>query len=302
MDEQFGGQIQKIQWNNNLKSLWLSFYFIFGIIFYVTLLLTAVLLVIAALAYAVDPQNFTNELRGFELKPNNIYRIGKPYVKMFVFVILATMWFFKQSLGDVGYFFSAQRLELPHDDPFYKTLENLCIERGLRVPHLYLWHENIFPEECVTGAVVQDLRKGASLVITPATYHLPDEEMEAFLAQVVYRIESRDVLFLSLLCFFGFFPDHLRAGTHKTLAKILTPFLKITDMVLKPVRNMILNMRFGRSEVGAITLTKKKAPMAALLEKLAPLETVRLYFHDQYLPLFITKTNEEYRKALIKKA
>ena len=302
MEEQFGGEIQRIQWNNNIKSLWLSLYFILGIFFYVTIILATVFAVIIAIGYAIDPENFFQDFTNYELKPSNIYRIVKPYAKVFIFVSLAIMWFLKESLSDVGHFFSAQKLELPHTDPFYKTLENMCIERGLTVPQIFIWSDTIFSDNDIAGAVVQDIQKRTSIVVSPATFRLPPDEMEAFIAQMVYRIYSKDVMFMSLLCFFGFFPDHLRHNMPKPVAKIFSPYLKLTNIVLSPIRNTILNMRLGRSEIGAITLTRKKAPMAALLEKLTPLETVRIYFYDQYLPLFITKTDEEYRKALIRRA
>ncbi len=297
MAEEFGGNLKKIQWNNRLKTTALSAYFILGVFIFTTMFLAAILV---PLGLYMGFEGLMKEITG---STSDIVRLIKPYIKVFAAITAAFLFFMYTDLKNVGDFFGAERLNLKHDDLFYKTIENFCIARGLAVPDLYITREDGFiPDEFVTGVVTQDFTGKASLVITPSVYHLDKPHLEAYLAQVVQRIHTKDTLFLTLLCFIGFFPFHLKHQGNPIFNFVARPFLYVTDIILKPVRDMIINMRFARLDVGALELTKEKQPMDELLDILTPLADVRIYIEDAYLPLFLAKTNEDYRKMLLIKA
>lgn len=297
MTSEFQGNIKKIQWNNRLKSIGLCVYFLFGIILFTTMLLSVVFAVIYAFG---GYEEIMDSLGG---SVSDTARILKVYVKIFIAVGAAFVYFLYTDLKDVGYFFAADRLTLKADDLFYKTLEDLCIARGLKVPDLYLTQENgMIPDAFVTGVVVKDFAGKTSLIITPAAYHLEKAHLEAYLAQVVQRIHSGDVMFLTLFSFLGYFPFHLQQSGNPIFNFVAKPFLIVTDFLLKPVRSMVLNMSFSRLDAGALELTKDKAPMQELLSMLTPVEDIAPYVEDAYLSLFLANTNDAYRQEMLKRA
>tara|TARA_B100001989_G_C24544933_1_gene470106 strand:+ start:1579 stop:2505 length:927 start_codon:yes stop_codon:yes gene_type:complete len=308
MTEKFQGNLKRIQWNNKLKTAVLSLYFIFGIFLFTTLLLlmliiASYLIVGAFHGYENLFEVFLKKIIFFDFETGKIIKIAQLYAKIFIFIIFAYFYFMYSHMKRIGKFFCAVPLQLSHNDIFYQTLENFCIARGLKVPNLYITQKDGYiPDRFITGIVVQDLKGKASLIITPAVYNLEKPLMEAFLAQVVQRIFTKDTLFLTQFCFIGYFPYHLREGSNIIFKTVAKAPLYVIDKILKPVRNWVLNMRFGRLDVGALELTKEKKPMDELLNRLTPLEEIQKYIHDPYLTLFITKTSTEYRKVLLKKA
>ncbi len=297
MTSEFQGNIKQIQWNNRLKALGLSVYFLFGIFIFTTLL-ACVIFVPVYLFGGYD--ELMHSLGG---NTSNSIRLVKFYVKIYLAVAVGFLFFLHTGLKDVGYFFDADRLTLKADDLFYKTLENFCIARGLRVPHLYLTQEDgSIPDECVTGAVVRDFSGQTSLIITPAAYHLDKPHLEAYLAQVVQRIHSGDVMFLTLFSFLGYFPFHLSQSDNAVFNYVVRPFSYVTDLLLKPVRSVILNMSLSRLDAGALELTKEKQPMQELLSMLTLVDQLAEYIEDAYLSLFLVNTDDAYRQAMLKRA
>ncbi len=302
MNEHFQGNIKRIQWNNRLKSIGLSFYFIIGIFIFVTLFMAAIfspvlvtggiegLVKIFSSKYATDP-NYT------------IFKLLKPYIKVALFIMASTLYFFHKTLSNIGSFFDAIELNLNSKDQFYRILENMCISRGLKIPNLYISNNNmVMPNNLITGVITTDLKGVNSLIITQAVYELPKGLQEAYIAQAVSRIHSKDTMFLSLFCFFAYFPYHLEQSMHKYVAILFKPFLIATDFIIKPVREMIIEQRFAKLDLGSIELTKEKNPTIELLDRMATYEEMTVYIHDPYLSLFICKRADEYRLDKIKKA
>lgn len=297
MTSKFQGNIKKIQWNNRLKSIGLCVYFVFGILLFTTMFLS---IIFGAVFTFGGYEELMNSLGG---KASDTFRILKVYVKIFIAVGAAFVYFIYTDMKDVGYFFAADRLTLNSDDLFYQTLENFCIARGLKVPDLYLTQENgMIPDAFVTGVVVKDFTGKASLVITPAAYHLDKQHLEAYLAQVVQRIHSGDVMFLTLFSFLGHFPFHLKQSGNPIFNFIAKPFLIVTDFILRPVRKMVMNMSLSRLDAGALELTKEKQPMQELLSMLTPVDQLAEYIEDAYLSLFLVNTDDVYRQAMLKRA
>ena len=292
----FGGNIKRIQWNNRLKTLFLSLYFIYSMFFF-TLITHASLVLIAELA---SPFTDLPIFYGDPSKPH-IPKLINIFIKLMLGVLVLCVAFLYEELKKIGEFFGATLKPFKRNDPFFKTLEELCIARGLTVPDVYITNEDSkIPDHYITGAVVQDPKGKASLIITPAVKRLEKPLMEAFLAQVVQRIHTKDTMFLTWFCFLGYYLYHLEK--ENPVVKIFKPMIYLTEKVTAPVRNMILNMRFGRLDAGALELTKEKEPMQKLLSRLAPLEKIKPYMEEPYLTLFIVKTDVEYRKALLSKA
>lgn len=297
MTSEFQGNIKQIQWNNRLKAIGLCVYFVFGILVFTTMLLSIIFGAVFAFG------GYEEMMKSLGGDASDIIRIVKVYVKIFFAVGAAFVYFIYTDMKDVGYFFAADRLNLKADDVFYKTLENFCIARGLQVPDLYLTQENgMIPDAFVTGVVVRDFTKKTSLVITPAAYHLDKPHMEAYLAQVVQRIYSGDVMFLTLFSFLGHFPFHLKQSGNPIFNFVAKPFLIVTDFILKPVRKMFMNMSFSRLDAGALELTKEKQPMQELLSMLTPVDQLAEYIEDAYLSLFLVNTDDAYRQAMLKRA
>lgn len=297
MTHDLGGNIKRIQWNNRIMTLLLSLLFILGIFIFVSLLM----MVFVGTTMLISGDMTLFEKFGHD--PMLTLRVVKPYMKVFAFVIFGYIYFITRDLNNIEGFFHVIKLELPHNDEFYKILENFCIMRGVQVPVLYILGENSgVPSNYITGAVVQDIKGRASLLFTPAVYNLNKQHAEAFLAQAVQRIYSGDTMFLTVFCFLGYFPYHMRQRSHKYFRPILEPFLRVTDFILAPIRRMILEMRFARLDAGALELTKEKSSTAELLNMLTHLKDLREYYHDPYLSLFIGRSEEDYRKLLLSKA
>ena len=293
----FGGNIKRIQWNNRIKVLLLSLSFFIGIFIFTTMWIGLFL----SVGIAVDGWESVSSQLG--LDGASQFKIVRVYLKIFAIVIGIYLFFLYRDLKNVGHVFDARPINLPAGDEFYKILEEFCIARGLRVPDLYVGNEGgAMPEDAITGVVTMDMSGKSSLIITPATYHLERPLLEAFLAQVVQRIYTKDTMFLTFFCFLGYFPYHLKRHSNVIFRFLAKPFLWVTDLLLVPVRRMVMNMSFARLDVGALELTKEKAPMDELLKRLAPLSVLDERYHTPFLTLFLVSSEDEYRRVMLKKA
>lgn len=300
MDEgSFAGEIKRIQWNNHLKTAALSAYFFFGLMIF-TAMLVAVVLIPAMILDG--PQ----AVLGYITQDSySLFKVIRPFLKIMSFLTLGIFIFIAVDLKRVDKMFRAKKLDMGPGDWFYRTLENMCIARGLRMPALYVTDTQnpVIPPHFITGVVTESFTKQTSLIVTPAVLEdLSRPQCEAFLAQVVQRIYNRDTMFLTLFCFIGFFPHHLQKRGNRIFRVLARPFLYSTERCLRPIRAQIIQMRFGRLDVGALELTKEKKPMAELLERLTPMSEISNYIHDPYLTLFIARTGGEYRHALLQRA
>ncbi len=273
--------IARLQWNNRLKSMLVMLMFVFGItVFAVTL----VLMVVVPLSLVPDSGISLQEL----VDNPKVHRNAlKYFLKVLFFCMGGALYFIYRGLARVGDLFSAVPLKLSHTDPFYRMLENLCISRGLKTPDLYMFKPVAIPSNILTAAVVQGVSQKAALIVTNAALSLPPAEMEAFAAQVVQRLYTKDTHFLTLFSFLGYFPWHILSNTNVFGRVLFKLPLKAADIVMEPARAMVMNLRFARLDVGSLELTKDREAMMRVLEKIAPIETVGKYFHDPYLPLFL---------------
>jgi len=173
----------------------------------------------------------------------------------------------------------------------------------LSVPELFVIDDaaSLRPD-LVTAVVLQGLGNRSKLLVSPAILKLSGELQEAFIAQAVQRLHTKDVLFFTLLCFLGYFPFHVMREVNAIARIMFKPFLIITDRLMAPVRKMILNLRQAKLDVGSLELTKDKTSTAQLLEVLAPLHVIERTYYEAYLPLFIAKSEGPYRLRMLEKA
>ena len=294
-NDQYGGRLKAIQWNNRQLSGFLSVYFLISIVIFVCLIFIPIILAIAIF----DPDNLQQTLNSqtFFTKPLRIV------IKVFMFCIIGALYFVHKSIKDIPRFFEAYPLKLTHDDPLYRTIETQCISRGLKVPTLFALH-NTQPgiANLVTAIVVRDLTGKSSIVFSEGALSLKGPERDALIAQAIQRIHTKDTLFLTLLCFFGFYPFHIQQELGKIRYAILKPALYLTDLILAPMRNWIITLRFARLDAGSLEITKEKGAAAALLTSLSSMDEIRKYYYDAYLPLFIAKSDELYRLKSLRAA
>lgn len=289
------GQIKKIQWNNRIKTNLLFLYFFVSIFIFTTFLLAVILLIFSVFDHGII-KDFTNN-------PDSLFRFSRLYLKALGFSVMGALVFIYIGLKKIDRSFGATPLTLKSNDPFYRCLENLCISRGLKVPEIYMINsQNLMPPHYITAIVLQDFHKKSKLIITPGAYRLAPALQEALLAQVVQRIYTGDTIFLTFLCFMGFFPFHFLRATNPVVRFIYKPFLILTDKIMAPARKMIINMRHGKLDVGSLELTKDKQAMAQLMKELTSLKKIEEFYHEPYLPLFITRPDDNYRHHLLDKS
>ncbi len=290
----FQGRIKAVQWNNIIKTNIMMVSFLLVIFIFVTLLMA---LVVGAIA-VFDGKEALDIIQDETFQ----FRYARIYLKILVFSIAGAFYFIYRDFQHSDEMFGARPLSLAHDDEFYRVLENACISRGVTVPELsVIEDEEAIDTRYVTAVVLQGPQKQAKLIITPATYHLPLPQLEAIIAQAVHRIHTRNTLFFTVFSFLAYFPFHMKRN-NPIARYVLGPLLWVIDMILKPLRKSILNMRFTKVDVGAIEITKDKAAMHDLINNLATLEQIKVYYHDAFLPLFITGSDSVYRKEQFKKA
>lgn len=275
--------IARIQWNNRLKSGALCTLFIFAMAVFA---LTLFLMIAVPASLVPDSGLSIPQMLG---DPKMQFKIFRFFTKVFFFASAATLYFIYRDINNIGRLFSAQPLQLRSSDSFYRALENMCIARGLKTPSLYVFSPAIFPPPHVSAAVVQGVGGKSALILTQGALKLEPPLQEALAAQVVQRLYTKDTYFLTLLCFLGHFPFHVSRGTNVIGRIVFWLPLKAADLVLRPLRPVILRLRLQRLDAGALDLTKDSAPLAALAERLAPLPVVENYIYSPYLSLFIAK-------------
>lgn len=291
----FQGRIKRIQWNNQVISGLMMVYFVVSILVFVSL----IFLVFLSVTYIFDP----NSVSSIAHSPVVQRKFARIFGKIVFFSFAGAYYFIYRDFKDAGTRFGGTKVNLKHDDAFYKELETQCISRGLKVPELYVIdHKFYIDPSYTTGAVLQGPSGQSKLIITPATYSIASDLRKAFIAQVVQRLYTKDVYFLTLLCFLGYFTFHIEHGIAKLYAKILRPFLWTTDRLMSPVRKIILNLRLAKLDVGSLELIKDKANAHALMGVLTSLEDIGHYYHEAYLPLFIAKSEGPYRLRTLEKA
>lgn len=293
MPHQFKGKIQSIQWNNRIKSNLLMIWFLISMAIFVILYISPILLTF----FILDPDEFMQSINS----PTFEFRIFKIFFKIFSFTTFITLAFIYRDFKNTDIIFSADKINLKHNNLLHQKIENLCIERGLKIPDLYVIR-SFLPNNLVTSIVLQDFSGNSKIILSQGALSLPAHLQEALAAQAIQRIYTKDALFFTLLCFFGYFPFHVMQNTNKFARTILKPFLFLTDKMMSPIRNSILNIRSARMDAASLALIKEKQTIHELLEKLASLKEIENYYHEAYLPLFVTRTDIVYRQSTLEKA
>lgn len=294
-NDNFRGRVKKIQWNNRIYTGLLSLVFLVGIFLFVTMLIGSIFGLVTLVTGEWDifyPETATDWRR-----------IVRPYIKVSIFVVLGTLYFLNSSIENIAKMFMAVPVNVAHDDLFYRAIENSCISRGVTMPKLFVINDSrALNENMTTGIVARNLKGENILIFNHKTLNMPAHLLDSYAAQVAHRIHSGDTLFLTILCFLGFFPYHLKQEAMPIVKQIISPFLWITDKIIAPFRKIIIDMRFSRLDVGALEISKDKEAMGELLKILASIKDIRKDIHDPYLPLFITNSDDEVRTRILKSA
>lgn len=293
--EAFQGQIKRIQWDNQIISGLMMAYFLIGILIFVSLISAC----LVAIVSVFDPGLVQDILSDAKMQ----LRFARSYIKLLFFALAGAFYFVYRDFNQAERMFGAVPLDLRASDPFYRMLEAQCISRGLPVPSLYVIDDPAhLPPGAVTAVALHGPSRQSKLLISPAVRRLDPELQEAFIAQAVQRLHTKDTLFLTLLCFLGHFPFHLLEQSNAVARTVFKPFLKVTDALMAPARRAIINLRMAKLDVGSLELTKDKSSAVRLLDALAPLETISQHYHEAYLPLFIAKSDGPYRLRTLERA
>ncbi len=293
--QDFQGQVKRIQWNNQVISGLMMVYFLISIFIFVSMIAGC----FVAVAAIFDPDSVGDILHSSKTQ----FKFARFYFKFLFFALAGAFYFVYRDFSQAEQMFGAVPLPLKSDDAFYRRLENQCISRGLSVPELFVIDDpaSLRPD-LVTAVVLQGLGNKSKLLLSPAVLGLSAELQEAFIAQAVQRLHTKDVFFFTLLCFLGYFPFHVLREVNAIARTVFKPFLMVADTLMAPVRKLILNLRMAKLDVGSLELTKDKSSAAQLLEVLAPLEAIEKYYYEAYLPLFIAKSEGPYRLRTLEKA
>lgn len=284
--DDFKGRIASIQWNNRLKTNFLYLWFLGSMVFMSLLLLIPVIGIMAL----IDPNSIIPHL-----EDGSILFLGLKFVrKIFFFTIAGVLLFIYRDYKQIEEKFDCKPLTLPSNHDFYKHLETLCISRGVTVPDLYIFTRSDY-NRLVTAVTLHTPGKKQKAILTEADLALPLPLQESLAAQIVQRIHTKDTLFFTLFCFLGYFPTHLEHAMGKVRYTIFKPFLKTTEMVMKPFRQPLLEWRLARMDVGSLELTKLKGPARELINLMPSHQTLAQHFHDPYIPLFLSKSDAAYR-------
>lgn len=290
--ERLPDNIAKTQWNNRLKTVALSTVFLLGIaVFALTLFF------MIALPISLAPNS------GFDLAsalsdPKMQVKIARFFLKVLFFSLAGALYFVYRDIKNIGAIFSADRLEMRTTDPFYRTLEQKCIERGVTVPDLYLFRKNAFPVDGISACVAQGAGGKSALILTHEDLNLTPDLQEALAAQVVQRLYTKDTWFMTLYCFLGHFPFHMSRATNVIGRYLFWLPMKAADLVITPFRPLILDLRLARLDMGAVEITKNAESMGRFLQHLMTLEEVERFIHAPYLSLFIAASGKTREKAL----
>lgn len=263
-------------WNNNVMSLALLAMFpaLFIFISWVTLTVTGTV----QYMQATNQQDFTL----------NAFKIGSTFgqeqtvlISPYIFAGVA-VWF------TIAWFFHTKMIRrLTHSNPItrtshpklYNMLENMCISRGIPVPHLEII------ESSALNAYASGLNNSNfSITLTSGLIaKLNDEEVEAVMAHELTHILNRDVRLLIIsIIFVGIISTLLelvargmfrgggnsrKGGGVAIIAGLIA--MAIAYLFASLIRLAISRKREFMADAGAVELTKNPEAMISALEKIS---------------------------------
>ncbi|MDP9128295.1 MAG: M48 family metallopeptidase [Pseudomonadota bacterium] len=279
------------RWNNNLKSVFLLLLFPF--------LLMGLL---AGICYAsgfiyMDPNSgLVSPLLFQSLDIRPVLGTGRP--EDFALSVVYAYWPIVTGIAAtwlvIGYFFNdsiihaatgARAVTRQEAPKLYNTLENLCISRGLKTPHLYV----IDGDEMNAYASGIDQSSYAITVTRGLVETLNDDEMEAVLAHELTHIINRDcrlmivtIVFVGMISFaaqmiwrglryasYGRSRDREGGGGVLLIMLIAGVMLGIGYSLALVLRFAISRKREYLADAGSVELTKNPEALIGALRKIS---------------------------------
>jgi len=256
-------------WNNNLKSM---------------LLLAGFPLLIFAMMWAfftiVDVQQFAGPWQdapintGSALEETLIY---SPYIFGGVAIWFLIAWFFHQ--GMINRATGAKPVSRTEQLELYNMLENMCISRGITMPHLCVI------ENDALNAYASGLKE-SNYTITLTTgiiQKLNAEELEAVIGHELTHIMNRDVrllvisiIFVGILSFLAemAFRAVLRGSGRSRKGGGPAIIIGLVILLIGYLFAILIRFALSRkreylADAGAVELTKNPAAMISALEKIS---------------------------------
>lgn len=277
------------KWNNNIKSMVLLLAFPF-----LLLLLLGGIFYLYGAAYRL-PNGLVNPylFQSFKLNPE----LGNGSPLAFAEAAIIAYWPIIMGIAAlwtlIGYFFNdamihaatgAKPVERADAPQLYSSLENLCIERGLKTPNLYI----IDTDAMNAYASGIDQKSYAITVTRGILERLSGKEMEAVLAHELTHIINRDcrlliitIVFVGMISFlaqmlwrslqFGIYARRRDSeGNGGTVLMLIAAVALGVGYVLALVLRFALSRkREYLADAGSVELTKNPEALIAALRKIS---------------------------------
>ncbi len=187
----------------------------------------------------------------------------------------------------------------------YNLLENLCIAAGMKMPKLYIIHDDALN---AFASGINDKTYAVTLT-TGIINHLNDKELEGVIAHELTHIENRDVRLLIIsIIFVGifsfvvnmlvravFYAPRRSSNRNKKDGGGIVAFFLVLLIIATIGYFLTLLLRFSLSrkreylaDAGAVELTKDSLSMASALRKISSKPEVRVQ-DDDIKEMFIVK-------------
>ena len=260
-------------WNNNAKSLLL----LAGFPILLVMLIYAGLLILGV-GMAGDNADIGRQMSGSAQALPSIL----PWALGAAGIWFVIAWFFHQAMIDAAT--GARKVDRLEEPGLYNLLENLCISRGMTMPHLRII------ETPAMNAYASGLREGQySVTVTRGLMqNLEKDELEAVLAHELSHIRHSDVRMLVIAIIFvgiisfaaemvfrGMFYGGATVGRSRrgggggALIIIAFVIIAIAWVLAILIRFSLSRKREYMADAGAVELTKNPDAMIRALQKIS---------------------------------
>ncbi|MCE1198961.1 MAG: M48 family metallopeptidase [Marinilabiliales bacterium] len=269
------------------------------------LLVTAFPLVLIGMVYAV--LFFSSQQKDPE-EVNDLFLRVIPFVILGTFLWFVVAWFFHNALIQMAT--GSRYLERSENKRVYNLVENLCISRGLKMPHLF-----IIEDDSLNAFASGINEKTYSVTLSRGIINkLNDEELEGVIAHELSHIRNRDVrLMIISIIFVGIFAfvaemafRSLRFGALSRGKKNGGLLLLVVVVVSAICYLIAILLRFGISrsreymaDAGAAEMTRKPYALASALRKIQNDPLIEAVTRRDVAQLFIENPQPEESKFSI---
>jgi len=249
----------------------------------------------------------------FTTKQHNPQIINDTFVNVVPFVIIGTSvwfiiaWFFHNSMIRMAT--GSKPLERIENKRVYNLIENLCISKGMKIPHIYIIEDeslNAFASGINENTYSVSLSRGI-------IEKLNDDELEGVIAHELSHIRNRDVrLMIISIIFVGIFAfiaqmalrslqygsfsrgkDNKNGGVIILVAIVISAVCYLIAILL---RFGISRSREYMADAGAAEMTRKPYALANALRKISQDPLIEAVQRRDIAQLFIENPQPEEKK------